>query len=408
MLHRTYVLSFVTAVASARMLAQDLPESSPTALAHHAEGVAAYVKGNNADAIKHFRMAWETDPTSYASMLMAGVAAGNAGQGTQADSFYAMVAPHKDKLSAYYRYRLEAQMAGRAGDAAGVLAGNRAAAALGPGTKAHYNIAQAGAPRGLANEAREELRKLDPDKEPMKGWASYYSVYVGAAHALGDYADALAMARRSRVALPDNLGGITAEAEQLAALGHVADAEAVLAEIERRGPIGVDSPGEAYTTVGMELIAHGNGGAGKRALENAVRWYTSATDSAVKNPTRRANHAYALYNLGRYKDAAPIYASLIVDQPNNANWKGWSAYIAALLGDRATATATAQKFESKEIAASTATSLLWRALIATGLNDRARGLALFSEWGLKQTWQHRDPVMLKVYGKDLAEMIKVQ
>ena len=92
---------------------------------HHAQGVDAYVKGSNQDAIKHFLLAYDSDPTSYASLIMAGVAAGNAGQGARADSFYAKVAPHKDKLSAYYRYRLEAQMAGRAGDVAAAMAANR-------------------------------------------------------------------------------------------------------------------------------------------------------------------------------------------------------------------------------------------------------------------------------------------
>lgn len=113
---RLAVAVSIALLAPRTMPAQDLPESSPQALMHHAQGVDAYVRGRNADAINHFTLAFKSDPTSYVSLLMAGVAAGNAGQGARADSFYAIVAPHKDKLSPYYRYRLEAQMAGRAGN----------------------------------------------------------------------------------------------------------------------------------------------------------------------------------------------------------------------------------------------------------------------------------------------------
>src|SRR5947208_5001587 len=160
-MHRTAkfaAFASLVLIAPITLRAQDLPESSPQALMHHAQGVDAYVKGNNADAIKHFTLAYESDNTSYVSLFMAGVAAGNAGQGARADSFYALVAPHKELLSPYYRYRLEAQMAGRAGDVAGLMAANQKAAELGAGTKAWYNSAQAGGPRGQGAEGREALR----------------------------------------------------------------------------------------------------------------------------------------------------------------------------------------------------------------------------------------------------------
>jgi Flp pilus assembly protein TadD len=393
-------------LAPAFVSAQDLPESSPQALMHHAQGVDAYVKGANQDAIKHFVLAYETDPTSYVSLLMAGVAAGNAGQGARADSFYAKLAPNKDKLSAYYRYRLEAALAGRAGDVAGAMAANRKAAELGSGTKAWYNVAQAGAPRGMASEAREALRKLDPDKEPMKGWFSYYGVYTASAHALGDHEDELTMARRARAAFPGDIRSLELEGIALAALGRGTDADKLVAEIQTMSPRGGTTAGDALTTIGQELMAHGNPAAGRRALEAALKWSDALPADSAKTSASRLTRAYALYTLGRQRDAAPIFASLATDEPTNNGWKAWVGYMAALNGDRAKAMETAQKIESGEINLGRVNGPLWRALIAAGLNDRDRALVLFRESGLRALWMHRDPVVVKAMGPVWTEFLK--
>lgn len=398
------LVSLVTFPVASR--AQDLPESSPKALMHHAMGVDAYVQEKNEDAIKHFVMAYESDNTSYLSLLMAGVAAGNAGQGARADSFYAMVLPHKDQLSAYYRYRLEAQMAGRRGDVAAVLENNRKAAALGPGTKAHYNVAQAGVPRGMATEGRNALRQLDPDKEPMKGWASYYSVYTSAAHQLGDYQDAIAVARRARAAFPGDIRPMDTEAENLAALGRVAEAEAVLAEIQRLGPRPGFSPADAYNLVGQEFNAHGNAAASRRAHENALKWLDALPRDTAATADNRFTRVQTLYNLRRYKEMTPILASLVADQPANTAYKGWTGLAAALNGDRATAMSISQKIESREIDVGATNSLLWRGLLASALGDRERAQALFRDAGMRPAFLHRDPVMIRVHGAALAEMTR--
>jgi tetratricopeptide (TPR) repeat protein len=382
--------------------AQDLPESSPQALMHHAEGIDAYVKGNYEDAIKHFRLAIASDATSYASMLMAGVAAGNAGNGTLADSFYVAVQPHKDQLSAYYRYRLEAQMAGRAGNLAGIIAANKKAAALGDGTKAWYNVAQAGVP---AAEALAALRRLDPDREPMKGWYGYYTVYESAAHRLGDYEDALKMAQRARVAMPGDPRPLSDEAEQLAARGRVAEAESRLSDVAKAGNrIGLNVIG-TYTAVGLELMAHGNVGAGRRAIEAGLKYYDALPADSQKTVDNRGNRAYALYSLGRFKELPILYSALAVDAPNTAAWKAWVGYTAALNGDRAKATEIAQKIESNEIKLG-ANAPMFRGLIASGLGDREKGLALFREFGLKPIWMHRDPNIAKMYGPQWVAFVK--
>jgi tetratricopeptide (TPR) repeat protein len=382
--------------------AQDLPESSPQALMHHAQGIDAYVRGSYDDAIKHFRLAIASDPTSYASMFMAGVAAGNAGNGALADSFFVVVQPHNDQLSPYYRYRLEAAMAGRAGNLAAMIAANKKAAALGEGTKAWYNVAQAGVPPA---EARSALRKLDPDREPMKGWYGYYTVYESAAHRLGDYEDALKMAQRARVAMSDDPRSLSDEAEQLAALGRVAEAESRLAEVARAGNrMGLNVIG-THTAVGLELMAHGNVNAGRRAIEAGLKYYDALPPDSQKTVDNRGNRAYALYSLGRFKELPLLYSGLAADAPNTAAWKAWVGYAAALNGDRAKATEIAQKIQANEIKLGV-TGLMYRGLIAGGLGDREQGLALFREYQVKPIWMHRDPNVSKIYGPQWVAFLK--
>lgn len=381
-------------------LAQDLPESSPTALMHHAKGVEAYVAMRYAEAVGHFRQAHQSDPTSYLSLFMAGLAAGNAGQGAVADSFNALLLPHKDKLSPYYRYRLEAQMAGRAGDPDGYLEGNRRAAAVGPGTKAWYNVGQAASPRGMPREALAALRTLDPDKEPMRGWLSYIQVYTAATHQTGEFEDELRIAQRGRAAFPDNFPTLQVEGEALAALGRIDDAEKLLAPLRTTRPRAGLTPGEVMVNVAQEFGAHGNAAAGKRWLENALQWYSALDPDAARETNNRAGRAYTLYSLGRYREAAPVYDSLAAEFPNGLAWKAWGGFLAALTGDKARAAEVSRRIEAGEIAFNAVNRGIWRGLIAAALNDRDGAIARFRESGSHQKWMHRDPVLMKVFQGD--------
>ncbi len=389
-------LLFLPAVSGA----QDLPESSPKALMHHAQGVEAYLAARNVEAINHFRLAYQSDPTSYLSLFMAGLAAANAGQGVVADSFYAMVLPHKDQLSAYYRYRLAGAMAGRAGDLDKALEAHRQAAALGPGTKASYNVAQTAGPRGMAQEALASLRTLDPDREPMLGWLSYYTVYAAAAHQVGEFEGELGMTQRGKAAFPGNMVILQLEGEALAALGRTAEAEALLTTARDMAPAGGASPGDLMTTVAQELAAHGNPMASRRWLENALQWYLTRDSTAAMTPDSRSGRAYVLLSLGRYRDAAPIYDALAVEFPANPVWKAWGGYLAALTGDKTRAADVNRRIESGEIAFNPVNRAIWRGLIAAALGDRDAALARFQESGIRPRWMHRDPVLTRTFQAD--------
>ena len=374
--------------------AQDLPESSPEALQHHALGVADYLKGSYTSAIDHFTKAYASDPTSYLSLLMAGISAGNAGQGAKADSFYALVVPHKSRLSQYYQYRLESQMAGRAGNAAAVREANEKAMALGPGTKASYNLALTASNQGRFAEARNLLRSLDPDKEPMRGWYGYYSVLATSSHGLGDYEEELRIARKARAAFPGDMRALSIEADALIALGRIAEAEKVMAEIQTMPSSALTgTAGSFMTTLAQELNAHGNAAASRKWMQTALKWYGALPADSARTENNRGDKAYLLYSMGDFRSAAAIYHSLSTQYPATAVYKAWNGYLAARLGDPKKAADIAQQLENGTIKMTPGNSAIWRGLIAIGMKDRDRGVALIRQSGARAGWMHRDPIV---------------
>lgn len=389
----TAAVLFALLVLPTGARAQDLPESSPEAVATHARGIAAYLAMDYDEAVQHFYLAYELDPTFYVALFMAGLSHGNAGRGEQSDSLYAIVAAHKQRLSPYFRARLEAQMASRAGDREKYVALNRAAAEAGPGTKAAYNVAQGAVARRRPAEALAALRTLDPDREPMRGWYSYYAVWTSAAHALGEHEDELAMARRARAAFPDELGPRSLEAQALAALGRTAELDRVLDEIASLPVTEANSPGQIYTLVGLELDAHGHDAAAPRVHERAVSWFAAAPVEQAGSRSHRQQQAYALYAAGRPMEAAAAYRALAAEFSDTPIYRAWIGFLAAQNGDPATAAEVSARIEAGEIQLSPLNSSFFRGLISAARDERDEAVALFESTGAWGRWIHRDPVL---------------
>lgn len=386
----TLMLS-LAAVSSGR--AQDMPESSPQALAHYAKGIEQYVGGAYTQAVEHLYKAFEEDATFYVALFMAGVAHGNAGRPAQADSLYTIVAQHKDRLSPYYRERLEATLAARAGDMASAIETTRRTAREAPGTKAAYNLALFIAARGRPGEAREALRTLDPAREPMRGWYGYFEVYGQAAHALGDYEDELRSARQGRSLFPTDIRAADDETLALAAMGRLAELDRVLDEVVKMAPIGASDPGAVMVSAGQEVAAHGRTTDAKRYFERAVAWYDGLPAEQQNARLRRANRAYALYNLGRYREAAALYEALAREFPGISVHQVQAGMLAALTGDRARASEVARRVEAGEVQGPAPTRAIWRGLIAAALGEREKAVGLFRESGVRPRWMHRDPLL---------------
>lgn len=382
--------------------AQDLPETSPVAIGHHQKGVELYVKDQYADAIPHFYRAFEADPTFYVSLFMAGLTHGNLGQVDKTDSLYRIVAQHRDLLSPYYRNRLESQMAIRSGDRDRAIELMRRTVELAPGTKAAYNLALFVAGQNRPGEAIRALRTLDPSREPMRGWFSYYSVYAGAAHALGEYEDELRIARLARAAMPDDIRTANLEIDALATLGRVEEMEAALNQASRMNARGAVTMGALLRGAGQELAAHGHADAAKPLYARALHWYDALPSEQALTQVNRNGRGFLLYVMGRMKESAAVNAALAREFPTAVASQIRVGYYAGLLGDRKTAAEMDARVASGAFSLNPTNIAIWRATLALGVGRADDAIAHFNQAGARLRWMHLDPVIQQRLGKNPA------
>lgn len=385
------LIAFGSFHAPAAALAQDVPELSAEALARFAEGMAHYQASEYTSAAAAFEEAYSLDPSFYLAAFFAGLTWGNAGDGAKAGAAYAYAVTGRDRLSAYYRHRLDAQLAARAGDRERAVEENRTAARLAPGSKAVYNVAQ------LANRMRrpalavEALTTLDPDRPPMKGWSGYGAVLTRAYHDLGQHEAELTAAREYRRRFPEVINAFYAEGRALAALGRLSDLERLIPAFEAASPF----LGRFLVTVGAEAEAHGHANDARRLLDRSIAWYDALPPDRAAASGVRNWRAFAHYSRGEHDAARELFRGLVAEQPDNDGWRAWVAIIAAEKGDRQAGEAEIRRLLDKETPADGGLLSIYAASIAGVLGDAPRAVRLLeaaeAAGRAPDIWTHRGP-----------------
>jgi tetratricopeptide (TPR) repeat protein len=226
-----------------------------------------------------------------------------------------LVLAQKHKLSPYYVHRAEAQLAAIRREPDRAFEHAEKAADLGPGTKAWYNLAYAHIYKNRPKAGRDALLKLDPDKEPMKGWYSYHSMLARVHHELGDYDAEMAVAQDALKRYPDSRSPMLITSRNLAATGQLEALEEVFQKAEEMPPAGAGtSTGAIMVTAAAELTVHGKPDLGKEMYGRAVDWYATAGD-AVSSPTHQTWNTLALIGANRWDDAMAVCDRQLEAQP---------------------------------------------------------------------------------------------
>lgn len=397
------VLSLAVLALPGRALAQDLPESSPEAIAAHVEGLRLYLAQDYRAAIPHFLRAHELDPTFYVPLFVAALSAGNAGLTATADSLWAVVADNRSHFSDYYRRLADIYVMRReGGDWPASMELARAIARDYPGTKANYNYALWSNSDGRPGEALAALATLDPDKEPMKGWFSYFTVKCNALHSVGDHAGELQCAEDAVRRFPDRGAPHYLMAQALAAQGRGADAAAALEKAIHVGDkLSSFSTGNMLGYLGLEMFAHGCGDAlADEHLAKARGWYASLPAEQARTPAMRRQQAFWTYADGDFEAAYQAYKGIVADLGSVAD-RGYLAVTAALAGHHGEAEALRTSFLAGELSPRPEVQHYWAAMITAGLGDLDGAAAHF-----KQTWStgtsHTEPVFLFKMGNHPA------
>jgi tetratricopeptide (TPR) repeat protein len=391
---RTLLLLGLFLLSSSAARAQDIPEASPNAIAAHAEGLRAYLAEDYGTAMRQFLRAHELDHTFYVPLFMAAITSGNAGMTAVNDSLWGVVAENRARFSDYYRRLIDIYVLRRSGgDWAESMRMSKAVADAYPGTKAAYNFALWSNNDGRPAQALVALGTLDPDREPMKGWFSYYAVKCSALHFTGRYEEELQCGRDAAERFPERAAPTWETARALAALGRVDEISRVLeAGADLDDPMIGYSLGARYGSIGTELLAHGGDPATAKAyLEKAVSWYAALPPDQAARPALRRQGAYWLYASGRYDEAYAGMQGIVTDL--GSVWdRGYLGITAALAGDQPAARKVLAAFEGGEITPTPAVMHYWAGLISAALGEVDAAAA-----HLGQTWSgagdHSEPVL---------------
>lgn len=314
--------------------AQDIPEGSPEAVAEFAEGIQLYTAQQYREALPHLYKAYEIDDTFVVSLFFAALCEGNLGTNVPRDSLYQIVLAEGHRLSPYYVYRAEAQLAMANGDADRVEDFARKAAYLAPGTKAWYNLAYILVRKNQPGEARAALMRLDPDREPMKGWSGYLAVLARSNDALGRYQEVLRNAADMRTAFPDSRAPFWWEINAYGALGDMDGVNGVLQAASESPATGAGNTVGAYMVLAAaELRGHGHLQEGDAMYQRAASWYEEGGEE-VEGGAHDSWHALALFGAGQYQEALDICEMRLAENPGLIWYNGMAGLAAVRMGNQ--------------------------------------------------------------------------
>jgi tetratricopeptide (TPR) repeat protein len=396
----TPLLLALLALIPTTLFAQDIPESSPEAIEAHARGLRLYLGQEYRAAMPHFLRANELDPTFLVPLLMGAINAGNGGFAAERDSLWEMVYERQDQFSDYYNRLIDAYRAGATEERlqlAESLMDDY------PGTKVAYNFALWSMSYNRAADAVRALKTLDPDKEPMKGWHSYYVVLENAYHVLGDFEAELATAREGYQRFPHRRAACGHLAQALAANGRVQELDRTLSECEETTMVVSGwTMGAIFNAVGRELLNHGHAGQAQPYLDRAMAWFEALPAEEHSRISIRGQHAYALYAAGRFEEGQEAYASLVEDFPRSIAYRTRMAACAALAGDEATAQEALAAIQAGEYSSNPAVQHGWSSFITAALGDEESTFDHFEGTWAGARWIHDDPAFLHGIERDEA------
>jgi tetratricopeptide (TPR) repeat protein/tRNA A-37 threonylcarbamoyl transferase component Bud32/TolB-like protein len=244
--------------------------------------------------------------------------------------------------------------------------------------------------------ALERFLSVDLEAPCNSDWTPWWTNTAITYHYLGRHEEELALVRRGLERFPGNRGILDRELWALAAIGRVEAVDSVLDFIDGLPPAADD--GLRPLNAALELRAHGQRGAGDRAIQRAIDWY-------ARQPAddQRGNRALAFFAAGRWAEADSIYAELLETQPENITYLRRHGAALAKLGRREEALEVSRRLELLDGRPNNdGNHVAGQAEIAAALGDRDGAVRLLRRafdvgypYGIAL---HRDPVYDGVRG----------
>jgi len=205
------------------------------------------------------------------------------------------------------------------------------AAKLAPGTMWSFDAGQTAL---LINRPREALAffsELDPESAVIREWTGYGTMVGWALPMIGEYKEALKLARSFRKRRPDSWLHIWHEVRALAPFGKIRKIKELYEESLGLATSGAWNPGLLTRSAGAFLRRYGYLDEAREVLEIALQWYEN--ERGEDKERYRDIIAETLYSLERWEEARSLYKELLAEDPDNLDYHGYLGCLAARRGD---------------------------------------------------------------------------
>lgn len=372
-----------------------LPPPTYAAYRAYSFGLEHYVRQEWVRAIPLFREALALDPEFRRPGFLAAACHLNLGEWDSVADLMASLRAMRGGLSPYESSSLAWYEANLAGDRLAAYEVSARGGRLFPGTTAQFVAGLDAIRINRPGEAIRILLSLSPERGWLRHFYDYWDMLCSAHHMLGEHAVELVVARRGRQQSPTLSSLLAYEVRALAPGGMGRELEDCLAKATDLPPQPGWPPARLAILAAAEMRAHGHAAAGKRMAERAVRWLEEDTSHGLFGASSRGELARALCLAGRWTEAEEILRELAQQFPQNVDYRGRLAVLAARMGDRDAADRGDRTLQLLNRPYLFGRETVWRARVAALLGEEDRAVRLlvraFAEGHSHGVELHADP-----------------
>ncbi|HUQ81029.1 MAG TPA: tetratricopeptide repeat protein, partial [Gemmatimonadaceae bacterium] len=346
-------------------------------------GIDVFERGDFAGSIPYFTRAAALDSSYVQPLVRAADTYLILGRLAEADTLVRLLERSRQALTPADRAGVARLRGILDGDRMAELAGARAVAAAAPGAQLPYfqHALSAAAAARPAEALMAIVRAPEFGRtRPVLVAGTYWSVITTAHHMLGDYKAELQAANEARRYHPESREILGDELRALAALGRLDDLTPRLDQLEVMAPPERRSSVPALlTSLAEELDAHGHVEEARRVLRRAVAWQRARSAQERQIPRARAELARALYVLGEYDTAQPLFEALAAETPADPRYVLQLGLIEARRQRRAEAQQIGERLRALKGPYDHGRTTYALAQLAAVLGDRDGAMALLNQ-----------------------------
>jgi serine/threonine protein kinase/tetratricopeptide (TPR) repeat protein len=357
--------------------------SPPTyeAYQEYLRGIELFGK-DYSQALEHLSKAVEFDPAFLLPKTIIATAYSNQGNYEKAKEILEELNQKRTQLDPLTRLNVDARIADLKGQHEEALRYYRQSASLAPNVgTTRYLIGLYELRLNRPQKTIEEFSVFDERNREISRWGSgswLFDVWAEAYHMLGNFRKELEVAKKGQKYYPEDVWILAIEARSYAAQGKI---EKVREAIERSlmATSADTTPADVMVEGAQELRAHGHKEESLKIAGEAVEWYRGRPAEEAAKEANRYYLASALNLLERWEEARAIFEALLLEKPDNIDYKGYLGSIAARLGDREKALQISSELKALTKPYLFGNHTYWRACIASLLGEKEQAVALLRE-----------------------------